>query len=325
MTSSSNTASNADIATARRVLSMEAEALNLMANSLDDRFVQAVETCLGATGRVIVSGVGKSGHVARKIAATLASTGTPSIFVHPTEASHGDLGMIAKGDVVIAMSRSGETSELSDIIHYTRRFQIPLISICAKAESTLAKAADISLLIPDGPEACSLTSAPTTSTTLTIALGDALAVALLERKGFKAEDFRVFHPGGKLGAMLKTVTDLMHTGDELPLVQSGATLSEALNILSQKGWGCVGITDANGAFIGMLTDGDVRRLVTSGKTVSTVDEAMTRSPITANTKTLASTLLNTLNEKRFTQMFILEDNKPVGVIHMHDLLKAGVS
>ena len=314
-----------DLSTGRRVLSIEAEALNEMAASLDENFIRAVEACNGVTGRVICAGIGKSGHVARKIAATLASTGTPAQFVHPNEASHGDLGMINKGDVVLALSRSGETAELNDLIHYTRRFSIPLISITAVAGSTLGKAGDIPLLIPDAKEACAQTNAPTTSTTLMMAMGDALAVALLERRGFKADDFRVFHPGGKLGAMLKTIGDVMHTESELPIVQSGASLQDALAQISEKGFGCVGVVNTHGALIGMMTDGDTRRLLASGQRVETVDGAMTANPMTTTPDALAASVLSQLNDKKITQIFVLNDGAPVGLVHVHDLLRAGVS
>lgn len=314
-----------DIKIGQRVLESEADALKQLSDSLDHSFVDSVEACSAATGRVICAGIGKSGHVARKISATLASTGTPAYFVHPTEASHGDLGMIAKGDVVLALSRSGETAELSDLIHYTRRFDIPLISMTAVADSTLGAAGDIKLLVPNIAEACSQTNAPTTSTTLMMALGDALAVALLERRGFKSDDFRVFHPGGKLGALLKTVADVMHVGDKVPLVKSGATLEAGLKELSDKGLGCVGVVDDTEALIGMVTDGDIRRLVTSGATAATIDDAMTKTPTTTHADELAASLLSTLNERQFTQIFVTDADVPIGVVHMHDILKAGVS
>jgi arabinose-5-phosphate isomerase len=318
-------ADNPHIATARRVLAMEAEALGALGRLLGDDFVKAVETILAAKGRVICTGIGKSGHVARKIAATMASTGTQAYFVHATEASHGDLGMIGPGDVVLALSKSGESNELTDILHYTRRYGIPLIAMTAKPKSTLGEAADIRLLIPDAAEACAETSAPTTSTTLMMALGDALAVALLESRGFKADQFKVFHPGGKLGALLKTAGDVMHRSDELPLVASGAAFIDAVQTMTEKGFGVLGVTAPDGRLAGMVTDGDLRRYLTSGKTAQTIDEVMTRSPITATPATLAAEVLRTLNEKKKTQMFVLDAGKPVGIIHLHDLLKAGVA
>ena len=318
-------ADNPHIATARRVLAMEADALGALGRLLGDDFVKAVETILAAKGRVICTGIGKSGHVARKIAATMASTGTQAYFVHSTEASHGDLGMIGSGDVVLALSKSGESNELTDILHYTRRYGIPLIAMTAKPKSTLGEAADIRLLIPDAAEACAETSAPTTSTTLMMALGDALAVALLESRGFKADQFKVFHPGGKLGALLKTAGDVMHRSDELPLVASGAAFTDAVNTMTAKGFGVLGVTASDGKLAGMVTDGDLRRYLTSGKTAKTIDEVMTRSPITATPGTLAAEVLRTLNEKKKTQMFVLDAGVPVGIIHLHDLLRAGVA
>ena len=313
-----------DIDIARRVLANESQALSAMADGLDENFSAAVEACFNVTGRVICAGIGKSGHVARKIAATLASTGTPAQFVHPNEASHGDLGMINKGDVVLALSRSGETAELNDLIHYTRRFSIPLVSITAVRESTLGKAGDIPLLIPNTPEACTQTNAPTPSTTCMMALGDALAVALLERRGFQADDFRVFHPGGKLGAMLKTVADVMHGPDELPLVKQGASLTDALSEISAKGFGCVGVVDDKGALVGMMTDGDTRRLLASGKRVDIVDDAMTAGPKTITPDALAAAVLKQMNDRKITQIFVVNDALPVGLVHLHDILRAGV-
>lgn len=309
----------------QRVIRVEAEALNALEASIDTAFVDAVKLMNTAKGRVILVGVGKSGHVARKIAATLASTGCPSYFIHPTEASHGDLGMITTSDVVLALSRSGETKELSDLIHYTRRFEIPLISITANTTSSLAQASDVSLIIPDAPEACAETRAPTTSTTLTMALGDALAVALLELRGFTGEDFKTFHPGGKLGAMLRTVEDLMHTGDELPVVITGTEMPEALAEMSEKGFGCVAVTDPDGVLMGIVTDGDIRRLVSKGRMAMTIDDAMTRDPIVAIPGMLASAVLALMNDKRITQIFIVDEEKPIGVVHMHDFLKVGVA
>ncbi|MEE9381519.1 MAG: KpsF/GutQ family sugar-phosphate isomerase [Hyphomonadaceae bacterium] len=309
----------------RKVIRIEADALLALEGSLGKDFSSAVERLAETEGRIILSGVGKSGHVARKIAATLASTGAPSLYIHPTEASHGDLGMIRGGDAVIALSRSGETKELGDLIHYTRRFEIALIAMTADAKSALATSSDISLVLPDVPEACAATQAPTTSTTLMMALGDALAVALLERRGFTAEDFKTFHPGGKLGAMLRTVGDLMHSGDELPLVPTGMEMAEALSIMSEKGFGCLAIVETGGEMIGIVTDGDIRRLVAKGRMAMTIDGAMTRNPVTVTRGMLASAALQMMNTKRITQVFALENEKPVGVLNMHDFLKAGVA
>ena len=312
------------IVAGRRVIRVETDALKMLEESIDETFTKAVETMGEASGRVILAGVGKSGHVARKIAATLASTGCPSYYIHPTEASHGDLGMITKSDVVLALSRSGETKELSDLIHYTRRFEIPLIGMSADGASSLAEASDVSLVIPDAPEACDETRAPTTSTTLMMALGDALAVALLEQRGFTGDDFKTFHPGGKLGALLRTVDDLMHSGDEMPLVQSGTEMADALSEMSAKGFGCLAVLDPAGALMGIVTDGDIRRIVAAGRMAMTIDDAMTRDPIVASPGMLASAVLAMMNEKRITQMFVVADDKPLGVVHMHDFLKVGV-
>jgi arabinose-5-phosphate isomerase len=313
------------IATARRVLALEADALGALARGLGDDFVAAVDAILKAKGRVICTGIGKSGHVARKMAATLASTGTQAYFVHATEASHGDLGVISPGDVVLALSKSGESGELTDILHYTRRYGIPLIGMTAKAESTLGEAADIRLLIPSAAEACAETNAPTTSTTLMMALGDALAVALLESRGFKADQFKVFHPGGKLGAMLRTAADVMHGGPELPLVATDTAFLEALNVMSEKSMGILGVVDAGGQLRGVVTDGDLRRFLVSGATARRIEDVMTREPMTVGPDELAANILRTLNERKRTHMFVVNQGKPVGLIHMHDLLKAGLA
>jgi arabinose-5-phosphate isomerase len=313
------------IAIARRVLQLEADALSQLSSSLDARFVKAVDTILAAKGRVICTGIGKSGHVARKIAATMASTGTQAYFVHATEASHGDLGMIGQDDIVLALSRSGETRELADMLSYARRYSIPLIGMTARADSSLGRAADILLLVPDAAEACAETNAPTTSTTLMIALGDALAVALLESRGFKADHFKVFHPGGKLGAMLLVAADVMHTSSELPVVAAGAPFIDAVKTMTAKGFGVLAVTHADGTLAGLVTDGDLRRHLTSGKTAAIIDDVMTRAPRTVERSSLAADVLRTMNERKITQMFVVDAGKPVGLIHMHDLLKAGLA
>lgn len=313
------------IAIARRVLQLEADALSQLSRGLDESFVKAVEAILGAKGRVICTGIGKSGHVARKIAATMASTGTQAYFVHATEASHGDLGMIGQADVVLALSKSGETRELADMLSYARRYSIPLIGMTAKADSSLGRAADILLLVPDAVEACAETNAPTTSTTLMIALGDALAVALLESRGFKADHFKVFHPGGKLGAMLLAAADVMHTSSELPVVAAGAPFIEAVKTMTAKGFGVLAVTAPDGTLAGLVTDGDLRRHLTSGKTAATIDDVMTLAPRTVERSSLAADVLRTMNERKITQMFVVDAGKPVGLIHMHDLLKAGLA
>lgn len=317
--------SDPTIETGRRVLSLEAKAIEALAAALDNEFARAVEAILAAKGRVICAGIGKSGHVARKIAATLASTGTPSHFVHAAEASHGDLGMIAAGDMMLALSKSGETPELSDLVTYAKRFGVVLVAMTADAKSVLARAADIRLILPDAREACAETNAPTTSTTLMMAYGDALAVALLERRGFRADDFRMFHPRGKLGAMLLKAGDLMTRGERVPLVKSGASLNDGLAEISAKGWGCVGVVDSGGALIGIITDGDVRRLLASGARAASVDQAMTKSPVTTTEDALAAAVLHVMNERKITQIFVTERGKPAGFIHMHDLIRAGVA
>ena len=310
------------IAVGRRTLTVESEALGALAASLDEAFVAAVETLFKAEGRVILTGIGKSGHVARKIAATLASTGTTAMFVHAAEASHGDLGMISAKDVILALSKSGEARELADLLAYAKRFDIPLIAMTAVASSTLGRAANTVLLIPDAPEATDEVNAPTTSTTLQMALGDALAVALIERRGFTASDFKLFHPGGKLGAMLRTVGDLMHAGAELPLIAPDRPMSEALLVMTEKRFGCVGVID-DGALQGLITDGDLRRHM-EGLMDHTAGEVMTRHPLTATPHMLAAEALKLMNDKRVTVLFVLDGDRPVGVLRVHDLLRAGV-
>ncbi|MEZ5920001.1 MAG: KpsF/GutQ family sugar-phosphate isomerase [Parvularculaceae bacterium] len=323
--SAGNNGSDDDLAAAKAVLNGEADALRQMAASITPEFSETVSRILEANGRVICVGLGKSGHVARKIAATLSSTGTAAYFVHPVEASHGDLGMIQSNDIVLALSRSGETAELDDLVQFTRRFDVCLIAMTAARDSALGAAADIVLEIPDAPEACAETNAPTTSTTLMIALGDALAVALLKRRGFDAQNFKMFHPGGKLGAMLKTVGDIMRSGEAAPLVKSGRSLGEGVSIISEKGFGCVGVVDEKGKLIGVITDGDLRRMISAGRTVSTVNEAMTKNPVTAAESDLAAAVLQTMNERKITQIFVVENGAPVGIAHLHDILRAGIA
>lgn len=311
------------VAVGQRVILGEAEALRSLSDTLSDAFVRAVETLFAAKGRVVCTGIGKSGHVARKIAATMASTGAPAMFVHAAEASHGDLGMIGQDDVVLALSKSGEARELSDTLAYAKRFSIPLIAITAVAESQLGRAADIVLLLPDAPEATAEVNAPTTSTTLQMALGDALAVALLERRGFTASDFRVFHPGGKLGSMLRTVGDLMHGAEELPLAAVDAPMAEALLVMSEKRFGAVGVTDSSGALVGLITDGDLRRHL-DGLMGHVASEVMTRAPLTIGSAALAAEALKIMNERRITVLFVVDGERPVGILHVHDLLRAGI-
>lgn len=310
---------------ARRVIALEASALSAMAEMIGPEFDAVVEAIEAAAGKVVCAGVGKSGHVARKMAATLASTGTPAQYIHPTEASHGDMGMIGRDDVVIILSKSGEAPELSDMIAYARRFDIPLVALTAKPGSTLGQAATLRLMIPDAEEACAETRAPTTSTTLQMAMGDALAVALLERRGFTASDFRIYHPGGKLGAMLKTVGDLMHRGDAVPLVGPDTPMAEALLEMTAKRFGATGVIDENGRLIGVITDGDVRRRAGADFAAVTAGAVMTAAPMTIAPTALAAEALARLNETKRSVIFAVEDARPVGIAHLHDFLRAGLA
>ena len=309
---------------ARRVITREADALTMLANSIGPSFAAAAQLILEAKGRVIVSGMGKSGHIARKIAATFASTGTPAQFVHPAEASHGDLGMVMQGDVALVLSNSGETPELDHIVAHTRRFDIPLIGIAGREGSTLLRQADVAILLPDAPEACDSGTVPTTSTTMTLALGDALAIALMEHRSFTPENFRVFHPGGKLGARLSKVESLMHA--DMPLVGKETPMSEALLIISAKGFGVVGVTDENGYLLGVVTDGDLRRHM-DGLLSLTAGQVMTANPRTIGPGSLAEKAVAVMNEKKITCLFVVDPElgrAPVGIIHIHDCLRAGV-
>jgi arabinose-5-phosphate isomerase len=312
------------LATGRRVISREAEALTLLGESLGDSFGRAVEVILAAKGRVIVSGMGKSGHIARKIAATLASTGTPAHFVHPAEASHGDLGMVTTGDVALVLSNSGETSELADIVAHTRRFSIPLIGVAGRDGSTLLRQSDVAILLPPAPEACETGIVPTTSTTMTLALGDALAIALMEHRAFTPEHFRMFHPGGKLGAKLLKVRDLMHA--ELPLIGQDRPMGDALLEISRKGFGVVGVTDDAGLLAGIVTDGDLRRHM-EGLLALTAGQVMTRAPRTVAPDALAETAVALMNDRKITCLFVVDPAQPgrvQGILHIHDCLRAGV-
>ena len=315
----------ATLGTGRQVLRTEANALLSVANQLDRTFVTAVELILETQGRVICSGMGKSGHIARKIAATLASTGTPSFFVHPAEASHGDLGMLTRHDVALVLSNSGETRELADIVAHCKRFSIPMIGIAGRPESTLLRAADIALVLPAEPEACSVGMAPTTSTTMTLALGDALAVALMERRSFTKDDFGVFHPGGKLGARLVTVGALMSKGNAIPLVSEAAPMSNALVEMSAKGFGVAGMIASDGKLTGIVTDGDLRRNMV-GLLDKSVIEVATPDPQTILPDQLAQEALAVMNERKITCLFVCEEGErqPVGILHVHDCLRAGV-
>ncbi|WP_439153748.1 KpsF/GutQ family sugar-phosphate isomerase [Yoonia sp.] len=314
------------LGTARRVITDEADGLRKLSDGLGDSFVKAVELLLEAKGRIIVSGMGKSGHIARKIAATLASTGTPAQFVHPAEASHGDLGMLTRNDVVLVLSNSGETPELADVVAYTRRFQIPMIGVASRPDSTLIKQADIGLLLPQVEEACGIGVVPTTSTTMTLALGDALAVALMEHRAFTPENFRDFHPGGKLGARLSRVRDLMHTGDALPLVTATTPMQDTLLVISQKGFGVVGVIDDDGRLVGIVTDGDLRRHM-DGLLDRTAGQVMTAAPTTVRPNALAEEAVALMNARTITCLFALDPDisgKAQGILHIHDCLRAGV-
>ncbi len=318
---------DAAIGSGRRVILAEAEALQTLAAAIDGTFAATVELLAAVTGRVVVSGMGKSGHVARKIAATLSSTGTPAIYVHPAEASHGDLGMITAQDAVLALSNSGETNELRDLILYTRRFSIPLIAIVGRPASTLADSSDLCLLLPEVGEACPMGLAPTTSTTCMLALGDALAVALLERRDFSARDFAVFHPGGKLGSQLLRVEQLMHKGDDLPLVTPATNLAEAVLQMTRKRLGCVGVVGEDGRLVGIITDGDLRRHMAPDIFSRTAGEIMSRKPRTIEPRALAVEGVAAMNgpPSPVNVLFVIENERPVGALHLHDCLKAGIA
>ncbi|NNU14703.1 KpsF/GutQ family sugar-phosphate isomerase [Parvularcula sp. ZS-1/3] len=300
------------------------EGINEPTSQLSQAFRRTLSLIEQVKGRVIVSGMGKSGHIGRKIAATFASTGQPASFVHPGEASHGDLGMISEHDLVIAISNSGETSELSDLLLYCQRFDIPLVAITGGADSALAKAADEVLLLPKAKEACVETNAPTTSTTMTLALGDVLAVAMLRSRGFGRDDFKIFHPGGKLGAALKKVEDMVTDHRRLPIVSSGVPVSDALEVLTDAGFGTVGVVDAEGHLCGIITDGDLRRHMGIDPEKAPVDDIMTRQPKVVTRKTLAAEALNIMTAGKITSLFMVEDDKPVGLLHIHDCLSLGV-
>lgn len=313
-----------DLACGKRVLEQAQSGIAALAANLGAPFIACLDIFAGISGRVIVSGVGKSGHVGRKIAATLASTGTPAFFVHAGEASHGDMGMIARGDAVLAISNSGEAGELRDLVAYTRRFGIPLVAITSRAQSSLGQGADVILLLPPVPEACPLGLAPTTSTTMTLALGDAIAVALLERRGFTADDYKVFHPGGQLGRKLFKVDELMHKGDELPLVASDSKMSDVVLTMTRKTFGVAGVVDAKGQLVGIVTDGDLRRHIGNGDlfAMNAID-VMTAKPKVIQRSILAAEALRRMNEAKITSMFVVEDGAPVGILRMHDILRSG--
>lgn len=319
------TSSSTDLlATGQRVIRREAGALEILAGALDDSFGKAVGLLMAAKGRVIVSGMGKSGHIARKIAATFASTGTPAHFVHPAEASHGDLGMVAEGDVLIVLSNSGETTELADLLAHAKRFGIPLIGITSRDGSTVMRQASVCLLLPQVPEACEKGIVPTTSTTMTLALGDALAIALMEHRAFTPDHFRMFHPGGKLGAKLLKVRDLMH--DEPPLVAESLPMGEALLEITRRGYGVVGVTDAKGDLTGIITDGDLRRHL-EGLLLHRAGEVMTPNPRTIGPDALAGEALALMNDRKITCLLVTapDTRRAIGILHVHDCLRAGVA
>ncbi|MGH6920465.1 MAG: KpsF/GutQ family sugar-phosphate isomerase [Geminicoccaceae bacterium] len=320
-------APSATLAAGCRVLRAEAEALLDLARSLDDRFARCVEMIAATRGRVVVTGMGKSGHIGRKIAATLASTGTPAMYVHPGEASHGDLGMITAADLVLALSNSGETPELADIVAYTRRMSIPLLAIVGRADSSLADTADLALVLPRHAEACPMGLAPTTSTTAMLALGDALAIALLERRGFGTQEFSVLHPGGNLGKKLVRVEQLMHRGDALPLCHLHTRMADVILEMSAKRFGCVGVLNGHGGLAGIITDGDVRRHMGAELLERSAAEIMTAAPKTIRPQALIAEALAMMNQadRPFTVVFVVEHREPVGILHMHDCLRAGVA
>lgn len=319
-----NNRRNAIFSSAKRVISIEADALHQLAGHLPTDFSSVVDTILQTTGRVIVSGVGKSGHVGNKIAATLASTGTPASFVHATEASHGDLGMVTAADFCLLISNSGETAELRDIVAHTRRFSIPMAAISSKPDSTLMCAADYKLGLPNAPEACHIGMAPTTSTTLTLALGDALAVALMERRNFRPDDFRVFHPGGKLGAQMATVAQLMHRGDALPVIDAGVPMQDALITMTAKGFGIAAVC-RDGILRGVISDGDLRRHMHHLMDQRAGDIA-SEHPVTVTADQFAAEALNIMNTRKISVLMVVDaENVPTGILHIHDLLRAGVA
>ncbi len=318
---------NKDVEVAKQTIDREIEALKAMENELDGNLTTVVDVLQKTKGRVIVTGMGKSGHIGRKIAATFASTGTPAFFLHPGEASHGDLGMITKDDTVIAISNSGESKELSDILIYCRRFSVPLVAITKNPESSLGKNCNYILKLPTNREACPLGLAPTSSTTATLVLGDVLAADLVVRKGFTEDDFHLRHPGGKLGSILRHVSDLMHAGDEMPLIKDNAIMQDALIVMSEKMLGCVGIVNDNGDLIGIITDGDLRRWMSPDLISEKVSKVMTKNPKTISPDALIAEAVNVMNNtgRGITNLFVVKGTKPIGLIHIHDCLRAGAS
>ncbi|HEY5046687.1 MAG TPA: KpsF/GutQ family sugar-phosphate isomerase [Rhizomicrobium sp.] len=319
---------NGDFAAARRVIDYAVDAIRLLGEGLNGDFSRAVDLILAVKGRVIVSGMGKSGHVARKIAATLASTGTPAQFVHPAEASHGDLGAVTRSDALLMLSNSGETQELSDLITFAKRFSIPVIGIAGRNDSALLRASDVALLLPGAREACPMGLAPTTSTTLMLVLGDALAVALMERRGFTPDQYRELHPGGSLGRSLIRVCDIMHGHEEMPIVAEDAAMSEVLAVMSEKRFGCVGVVDGAGRLVGIFTHGDLSRRLDRDLLDRRASDVMTATPKVVAPAQLAAQALAIMNEKKITVLFVVDEEdrlkKPIGILHMHDCLRAGL-
>ena len=314
---------NTDIISAINTIDIEIQAIYELKELLDENLTKALDKIENTKGRVILSGMGKSGHIAKKIAASLASTGTPSFFMHPAEASHGDLGMVTPDDTIIAISNSGESRELIDVLNYSKRFGIKLIAITKNPESSLGKAGDIVLKLPSVKEACPLGLAPTSSTTATLVLGDILTIAMIERRGFSKAQFNQCHPGGKLGSILQRVKDLMHTNDEMPLLNENATINELILEMTTKRLGCVGFVDKNGDFAGMFTDGDLRRYIEKDFKDVKAKDIMTKNPIVVNKDMFASEAIKIMNDKKITNLFVIENNKPIGTVHIHDLLKSG--
>ena len=308
-----------------KTINMEIDTIIKLRESIDSSLTRALDLMQGAAGRIIITGMGKSGHIGRKIAASLASTGTPSFFVHPAEASHGDLGMITNDDVVIAISNSGESKELLDILNYCKRFGIKLIAVTKNAESSLGKAGDVVLLLPNNGEACPLGLAPTSSTTATLVLGDILTTGMIERKGFTREDFNARHPGGKLGSVLQRVSDLMHKGDEMPVLDENSDMQKVLLEMTSKRLGCVGFVNQSGELTGMLTDGDLRRCLTPQILSEKAVNLMTKNPKVLSKDVMVSEALRVMHDKKITNIFIVENKKPIGVIHIHDCLNSGVA
>lgn len=318
---------SADISSARRLFKLEADGITALAETIDHNFSAALQMLHDVKGRIVVSGMGKSGHIGRKIAATLASTGTPSHYVHPGEASHGDLGMVTREDAVLALSNSGETPEMRDIAEFTRRFSIPLIVMTSGVGSTLTELADVVLLLPAMAEACPMGLAPTTSTTMSLAMGDAIAVALLERKGFSAQDFRDLHPGGKLGNTLLRVSDLMHKDTALPLATGDVSMRDVIPVMSEKRFGCLGVVDDVGNLVGIVTDGDLRRTLAENLLSKSVEKVMTTAPKTIKPQAFAAEAVAVMNDLQITNLFVVDEGSsvPIGILHIHDLLKAGIS